>query len=100
MRIAVLASIAVMGIFIHLDAFSAEEKKATADLLSKSPSRSLFVVETDSDSAYQSLNRISGEIDPGFTTPDQTYDSSSHYHPSPFALSKASDSRDSSGTNY
>ncbi len=39
---------------------------------------SLFVVETDEDSARQSLDRISGQIDMGFSRPEQTYESENH----------------------
>ena len=39
---------------------------------------SLFVVETDNDSARQSLDRVSGQIDRGFASPDQTYESEHH----------------------
>ncbi len=50
-----------------------------------------FVVETDEDSRSESLNRISGQIDLGFTLPDQTYESSSHYRPGPFGREEIKD---------
>ena len=45
-----------------------------------------FIVETDEDSATDSLNRIAGDIDLGFTSEDQEYKSPDHYQPGPFAL--------------
>ena len=56
------------------------------------PSRR-WIVETDDLSAAESLNRISGEIDTGFTASgsDQTYDSDNHYPISPFARQQQAD---------
>lgn len=51
--------------------------------------RPLFVVETDEESASESLERISGEYDLGFASPSQTYDSPSHYTPGPTGRQKA-----------
>ena len=45
---------------------------------------SMFVVETDSESASESLERISGQIDLGFSAPDDSFESSNHYKPGPF----------------
>ena len=45
----------------------------------------MFVVSTDERSAAESLERISGDYDIGFSLPTQSYKSSSHYVPaSPF----------------
>ena len=38
----------------------------------------LFVVETDEESAAESLNRVSGTIDLGFAAPEYTYQSKNH----------------------
>lgn len=43
-----------------------------------------FVIETDEESSTDSLNRIAGDIDLGFTDPDQEYQSPDHYRPGPF----------------
>ena len=43
-----------------------------------------FVIETDEESGSESLNRIAGDIDLGFTTPDQEYESTSQHKPGPF----------------
>lgn len=48
-------------------------------------SRRVFVVETDAKSAQESLNRVSGEIELGFSKSDQTFKSTDHYSPGPFA---------------
>ncbi len=53
--------------------------------------RSLFVYETDTQSAADSLNRISGEIDTGFSTGSQSYESDSHYRPGPFGRDSLAD---------
>ena len=50
-----------------------------------------FVVETDKDSSAESLDRISGKYDLGFSTPDQEYDSSDHYQAGPFGRQDAQD---------
>ena len=38
----------------------------------------LFIVETDENAAAESLNRISGKIDTGFSSPQQSYKSENH----------------------
>ena len=52
-----------------------------------------FVVETDDASGTESLNRIAGDIDLGFTTPDQEYHSESHGRSGPFSYEKEQDTR-------
>jgi hypothetical protein len=53
----------------------------------------LFVVETDEQSALESLNRVSGEIDRGFTYGDDAEPSEDHYRLSPFARQDQHDGR-------
>lgn len=48
----------------------------------------LFVVETDEETASESLERISGQIDLGFSKPSQNYVSPSHYAPGPMGRQK------------
>ena len=55
-----------------------------------------FVVETDGESATDALNRVSGEIDLGFATPDQTYQSENQTKAGPFARQEVTDSKASS----
>ena len=50
----------------------------------KSLKEEVFVAETDEGSISDSLNRISGNIDLGFTAPEQTYKSTEQYRPGPF----------------
>ena len=50
-----------------------------------------FVVETDENSVSDSLNRISGNIDLGFSAPEQTYDSEDHYRAGPFGRAEQQD---------
>ena len=51
-----------------------------------------FVVETDEESSAESLDRVSGQIDRGFTAPDQQYKSPDHYPAGPFGQEEAKDS--------
>lgn len=51
----------------------------------------VFVVETDDESSSQSLDRISGQIDLGFASSEQTFESADHYTPGPFARQKQSE---------
>jgi hypothetical protein len=81
----------VLGLLgIGSAAFSADD--------SLSPHRSLkddvFVVETDESSDSDALNRISGNIDLGFSAPEQSYNSSDHYRPGPFGRSDEMDEKD------
>ncbi len=46
-------------------------------------SNRVFVVETDEESAAESLNRVSGIIDLGFAAPQQTYHSKNHARQGP-----------------
>ena len=47
-----------------------------------------FIVQTDEESAAESLNRISGNVDPrGYASPEQTYRSEHHSKPGAFQRS-------------
>jgi hypothetical protein len=56
-----------------------------------------FVVETDEESSAESLNRVSGQIDLGFTLPEQEYHSSSHNHINPL---HSEDSQENTRQSY
>ena len=58
----------------------------------KSLKEQAFVVETDDETATDALNRVSGEIDLGFATPDQTYQSENQTKAGPFGRQEAVDS--------
>ena len=47
-----------------------------------------FTLTTDEDMARESLDRISGKIDLGFSSPGSTYESSSHALAGPFSKEK------------
>ncbi len=47
-----------------------------------------FVLETDEQSASDSLNRISGNIDTGFSAPENSYESQEHAGAGPFEKEK------------
>ena len=55
-----------------------ENKEASSEASPKDPDDTLFVVSTDDESAAESLNRVSGEIERGISSPEQTYKSSNH----------------------
>ena len=52
-------------------------------------SQPLYTVETDEQSAAESLDRISGHFDNGFAPPDRVYKSKNQYHDGPQGLEKA-----------
>ena len=66
--------------------------------LSKNSSNSLYTVESDEAMASDSLNRISGNIDLGFSTPENTFRSPDHYGAGPFAKERAEE--DKASENY
>ena len=74
-------------LILGLSFFSAGVFCADEEAL-RGPHKSLkdeaFVAETDQDSVADSLNRISGDIDLGFTDPEQTFKSEDQYKPGPF----------------
>ena len=57
----------------------------------KSLKEQAFVVETDGESSSESLDRISGNIDLGFTLPDQEYNSVNQSAPGPFGRQEIQD---------
>ena len=50
-----------------------------------------FVFETGDDSSQESLNRISGQIDRGYTLPEQEYRSSDQSPAGPFRTQESKD---------
>ena len=51
----------------------------------------VFVVESSDEDASGSLDRISGNIDLGFASQDQSYQSANHYKAGPFGQTDAKD---------
>ncbi len=82
-----------MILFVTVASAAAEETAASSPKMkgerhdpfnvSRSLREGAYVVETDDDSARESLNRVSGKIDLGFLAPDpdEAYHSSSHLRP-------------------
>ena len=54
----------------------------------KSLANSAFVIETNEHMAAESLERISGKIDRGFSDPENTFKSDDHFRAGPFAKEK------------
>ena len=50
-----------------------------------------FMIETDKDTGSDSLNRISGEYETGFSATEQSFDSPDHYRPGPFGREEVMD---------
>lgn len=66
-----------------------DEKKDIVKKSEKSKVGRTFVVETDEHTAAESLDRISGQVDLGFSSPEQAFKSPDHYQPGPFSREKA-----------
>lgn len=76
--------------FFFLAALSGAALADEAPTLEPKPLRdTLFSVSSDELDPADSLNRISGKIDLGFTNPSQSYESPGHYSPGPFSREKA-----------
>ena len=82
------------------------EKSQTAKMdteasqnLKKSLMNSPFVLETDQGSAAESLERISGKIDLGFSAPENTYKTEERPGAGPFAKEKA-EAKKQGNANY
>ena len=57
----------------------------------RSSKADLFEYETDEDDASESLNRVAGTIDRGYSSPEQSFKSPDHYKPGPFGRQEAAD---------
>ena len=64
----------------------ADDAAKSDDVSDKTAKRSLYVVETDSSSAMDSLNRVAGpDIDLGFSTKEQSYKTEKRDKINPFS---------------
>ena len=71
------------------------------DDFSKPLKDGVFSVSTDDMNSSDSLNRVAGTYDKGFSSPEQSYKSKEHAGAGPFAHEKAEmASRDSSQSSY
>ena len=78
--------------FWPLAAYAASsDQDRDTDLTPRNLKDDAFVVSTDEANSADSLNRISGQFDRGFTSPDQTYQSERNYKPGPFSKAAAED---------
>ena len=59
----------------------------------KSMANSGFVIETNEHMAAESLERISGKIDRGFSDPENTFKSDDHYGVGPFAKERVEEKK-------
>jgi hypothetical protein len=70
----------------------AQAASAANPLEPVSTREALYTVSSDELDPADSLNRISGTIDLGFSAPSQSFESSDHYKPGPFSREKAIES--------
>lgn len=70
------------------------------DFGAKPKGRSLYVVETDEKDLSESLNRIAGDIDMGFSAPEPESESENHYSPGAMGRSRAMENRDNGFNSY
>ena len=63
-----------------------------SELPEKSPKERLFTVSSDELDNSESLNRIAGQIDLGFSAPSQSFRSPDHYPAGPFSQEKENES--------
>jgi len=71
------------------DPGTASDAEAAKSPFDKDKRKNLFIVATDDESASESLNRISGEYDLGFSSPAQSFESKDHYPASPYGREEA-----------
>jgi hypothetical protein len=102
-RLLIYSLMILADFFIQPHLFAATTKDVTgteADQnLNKKLTGSDYVLETDQAMASDSLNRISGNIDMGFSAPENTFKSPDHYGAGPFAKEKAEISKASANSN-
>ena len=65
-------------------------KNLIAELYGKSGEDDRFIVETDEETATESLNRISGKYDLGRSAPSQSYKMDDQYHAGAFGRKEPS----------
>ena len=85
-----------IGIFLSLNFSGLAAENSAKKETKEEPRRNMFVYETNEEDAKESLNRVAGHYDLGFSSPDQSFKSEDHYMPSPFARERfGEDSSDS-----
>jgi hypothetical protein len=94
-RLLFLIFLVGLPVLAHADQAYVEKEEALSDSQSLEPKRlrdSMFSVSSDELDPAESLNRVSGHIDLGFSAPSQTFQSSDHYSPGPFSREKTVES--------
>jgi len=77
---------------------SKKQETGSSKSLKENLMNNTFVLETNDESAAESLERISGKVDMGFSSPENTYKSEDHYAPGPFAKEKIEESKQRSSS--
>ena len=77
-------SIISLTILISLSAAHAAEEDILSEYTNTSLKDQLYVVDSSELDPTESLNRVSGNIDLGFSGSDSSYQSVSHYMAGPF----------------
>ena len=75
--------------FLFLFLLSSLASVAQAQASQQNLKDTVYAIETDDESARDSLDRISGHIDTGFSSQDESYLSEDHYGVGPFAKQKS-----------
>jgi hypothetical protein len=88
-----------LGIFTAFCLLSSSVHAEDKDVLGvrRSLMDEVYVVETDEASSADALDRISGDIDLGFSLPEQSYESEGHSKASPFARQTTFDNSETHG---
>ena len=93
----ILSCLALTGLVYSKERGMSTEQPAKQDPASQQSSRladQSFVVESSDTDLDDSLNRISGNIDLGFSSPDQSYQSEDQTKAGPFGRQELSDSKE------
>ena len=79
-----------LGPFSYAEEAAKKSSDPLAEITGRSFTQTIYVVETDEASARESLDRISGKIDLGFSSPDQSYKSEDQTKSGPLAHKNSS----------
>ncbi len=83
-------------------AVSTEQKNKMADTTVSTTNlmSSGYSLETDDQSASESLERVSGKVDMGFSSPENSFKSPDHYAPGPFGKEKSEEQKQNGDLTY
>ena len=77
----------LISFFSSSDSVAADSQKSLKD--------SVWTIETDEKSADESINRISGEYDRGYSAPEYSFKSPDHTKAGPFGRQEANEGNSS-----